>query len=283
MKYLLIAIDLDGTLLSNEKEVDDYSIKAIREFEKRGGQVVICSGRTPLATKWIAETLELKSPIISLNGAVTHNRSGSLIEKKTFSEESLDTFSLFCSNENVYFHVYDGNSLIIPEENVWNENWIEKNILSLQKTGGSQLLREEFMKECHVKVIPHIAEWLRERKSISKIAVFSEQNNLRHLKRKVEKLSGEYEIASSMNYMNLEISPRGTTKGTALETLASRLGIPMDQIAAIGDNFNDISMLQCAGRGIAMGNAPDEVKSMADQITASNEENGVGKAIYSLI
>ncbi|MEM1502604.1 HAD family hydrolase [Domibacillus sp. 8LH] len=283
MAYSLIAIDLDGTLLNEEKEIDQRSIRAIRSFEERGGQVVICSGRTPLATRWIGETLGLKTPIISLNGAVLHDEKGELLNQKTFSYAGLKQFVSFCEEENICVHLYEGNDLIVPEKNPWNEKWVDQNILPLVQTGGLQERRNAYLEECRVRVTPNISQWLENHPDVSKMAIFSETGDFREIEQKIKTSLSDVEAASSSNYVNLEISPRGATKGSALKELALRLGVPLSQTAAIGDNFNDISMFQCAGIGIAMGNAPAAVRAAAQHVTASNDENGIGEAIDFLM
>ncbi|MEH7276163.1 HAD family hydrolase, partial [Neobacillus vireti] len=84
---------------------------------------------------------------------------------------------------------------------------------------------------------------------------------------------------SSLNFLNLEISPAGVSKASSLIKLTQQLDIPMSQVAAIGDNYNDSLMLTAAGLGIAMDNAPKEVKEAADVVTGSNDEAGVAQAI----
>lgn len=283
MTYSLIAIDLDGTLLNDEKEIDKRSLQAIRAFEKNGGKVVICSGRTPLATRWIAETVALESPIISLNGAILHDENGTLITQKTFPPSALKQFVSFCSDEQICVHLYEGNHLIVPEENRWNQKWVDQNILPLIQTGAVMERRKAYLQECEVRVTPNLEKWLENHPSISKMAIFSEQRDFRAIEEKINTLLPHVEAASSSNYANLEISPPGATKGAALEEIALRLGVPIAQTAAIGDNFNDISMFRRAGIGIAMGNAPDIVKAAAHEVTAGNNDNGISEAIHFLM
>jgi hydroxymethylpyrimidine pyrophosphatase-like HAD family hydrolase len=91
------------------------------------------------------------------------------------------------------------------------------------------------------------------------------------------------EISSSLNYTNLEISPNGVTKGNSLAKLMRQIGVPLQEVAAIGDNFNDLSMLTSVGLGIAMGNASDRVKASAAVVTDTNQQSGVAKAIYEFL
>ncbi|MGG1677817.1 Cof-type HAD-IIB family hydrolase [Neobacillus sp. NRS-1170] len=277
MKYPLLATDLDGTLLNDQKEIAIETIEAIQEYRQRGGRVVICSGRSPLSTKWIASTIGLKSePIIAYNGAILIDENGEISAQSVFSIESLINFWELCEADGIYAHFYEGDTLLVPQVNKWNERWIENNIPTLESSGGSRQNCEQFRQQCQVKVIDDIYQYMKEQTpSITKIAVFDEKNKLHDFSKRIV----DMEISSSFDFLNLEITPSGVTKASALVKLTEKLGIPISQTAAIGDNYNDSLMLKTAGLGIAMGNAPEKVKQLADQITGGNNEAGVAKAI----
>jgi len=281
LKYSLLATDLDGTLLNDQKEIDVETIEAIQEYRRQGGKVVICSGRSPLSTKWIANTIGLKGePIIAYNGAIILDENGEVKEQAEFQHESLLHFWELCEAEGIYAHFYEGNTLLVPTVNKWNENWIENNIPSLEKSGGRLEDCESFRKNCKVKVIDHFYQYMKENQpKITKIAVFDDGDRLADFSKLIVEQVEDMEISSSFNFLNLEISPSGVTKAAALLKLSEQEGIPISQTAAIGDNYNDSLMLSVAGLGIAMGNAPEKVKLLADQVTGNNNEAGVAKAI----
>lgn len=281
MKYLLLATDLDGTLLNEEREIDVETVKAIQEYRERGGKVVICSGRSPLSTRWIAQTIGLKGePIIAYNGAIILDGNGEVREQAVFQDDSLLGFWELCEVEGIYAHFYEGDTLLVPERNKWNVNWIENNILPLAKTGGKPRDCESFRDKCKVKVVDNFYQYIKNNQpKISKIAVFDETKSLLDFSKVIENRVGKMEISSSLNYLNLEISPIGVTKGSALLKLTEHKDIRLSQTAAIGDNFNDMKMLSLAGLGIAMGNAPEQVKRLADQVTKNYGEAGAAHAI----
>ncbi|MEH7249010.1 Cof-type HAD-IIB family hydrolase [Neobacillus niacini] len=281
MKYKLLAIDLDGTLLNEQSEIDVENIEAIHEFRQKGGRVVICSGRSPLSTRWIANTIGLKGePIIAYNGAIMLDESGEISEQSFFQEDHLLNFWELCEGESIYAHFYEGDTLLVPRVTKWNENWIERNILTLEKTGGRRDELEQFRGQCQVKVVEDLYQYVKSQQpKITKIAVFNEQGSLADFSRVIaEKVEG-LEVSSSLNYLNLEISPSGVSKASTLVKLSEKYAIPISQMAAIGDNYNDSLMLRAAGLGIAMGNAPEEVKKWADVVTGKNDEAGVAQAI----
>ncbi|MEH7114022.1 Cof-type HAD-IIB family hydrolase [Neobacillus niacini] len=281
MKYKLLATDLDGTLLNEQSEIDVENIEAIHEFRQKGGRVVICSGRSPLSTRWIANTIGLKGePIIAYNGAIMLDESGEISEQSVFKEDHLLNFWELCEGESIYAHFYEGDTLLVPRVTKWNENWIERNILTLEKTGGRRDELEQFRGQCQVKVVEDLYQYVKSQQpKITKIAVFHEQGSLADFSKVIaEKMEG-LEVSSSLNYLNLEISPSGVSKASTLVKLSEKYAIPISQMAAIGDNYNDSLMLRAAGLGIAMGNAPEEVKKWADVVTGKNDDAGVAQAI----
>jgi Cof subfamily protein (haloacid dehalogenase superfamily) len=281
VKYQLLATDLDGTLLNGQKEIDIETIEAIHEYRKRGGKVVICSGRSPLSTKWIARAIGLQNePIIAYNGAILMDEKGEVSEQSVFPYDPLLSFWELCEAEGIYAHFYEGDTLLVPSMNKWNENWIENNIPALEKTGAERQHCQSFRDKCQVKVVADFYRYIKEKApNITKIAVFDDENKLADFTQRLKEQVVDMEISSSFNFFNLEITPGGVTKASALVKLTEQLKIPLSQTAAIGDNFNDALMLSIAGLGIAMGNAPEEVRQLADQVTGNNNEAGVAQAI----
>lgn len=281
MAYKLLATDLDGTLLNEQREIDRENIDAIHEYRQKGGRVVICSGRSPLSTRWIANTIGLKGePIIAYNGAIILDENGEISEQAVFEHDHLLSFWELCEGEGFYAHFYEGDTLLVPKETKWNKNWIENNIPSLEKTNGSATDLVNFRGQCQVKMVDDFYRYIKAKQpDITKIAVFDEEGRLADFSKVIGQQVGGMEVSSSLNFLNLEISPSGVSKASSLLKLSEKYDIPISQIAAIGDNYNDALMLTAAGLGIAMGNAPDEVKMLADQVTGSNQEAGVAQAI----
>lgn len=284
MKYSVLAIDLDGTLLNEQKEIDERNREAIQSFRAKGGKVIITSGRTPSSTQWIAECLNLSEPIIAFNGAVIQQANGTRINTFRFDNEDILSFIELCKSNEVYFHLYSGDSLLIPYETRWNRNWVEQNIPRLRYSGGTQERHQQYFDRCNVQHVESMYEYVKSRQpEIEKIAVFHETSSLFQFSNTLKEHIPGFEISSSMNYTNLEISPVAVTKGSTLAKFMKDSGVPLQQVAAIGDNFNDISMLESVGFGIAMGNAPDLVKDRAKAVTNTNQDAGVAKAIYDFL
>ena len=285
MEYKLLAVDLDGTLLNPRMDIDQETVIALHDYTSRGGKVVICSGRTPLATRWIAQTIGISDPIIAYNGAITQGADGTIIEQSTFSKESLLAFVEACQSYGVYGHLYEGDCLLVPEKNEWNEKWIENNILPLQGIGAEMAGCARFRAQCEIKQFGSFHDYMKENEpTIQKLAAFqSELGDYQGLLKELFTRKDYFEVSSSFEYTSLEITPPQTTKASALKRLAKRLDLDMAEVVAIGDNFNDQHLLVTAGLGIAMGNAPEAVKEIADAVTETNDQNGVAYAIRRYI
>lgn len=285
MGYKLIALDLDGTVLNSRKEIDKETIQSIHEFKELGGTVVICSGRSPLSTRWVAETIGINDPIISYNGAVIQESDGHVLSHSAFSLKGVKTFIEACETYRVYGHLYEGDTLLVSERNSWNENWIENNIPSLNLSGGSKERCEQFRRICSVKQIDQLLDYIRMNEpTILKFAAFrKEEGQFAEFTNYLSGIRNEFTVSSSFSFENLEISPSNTTKGTALGKLIDSLGLKWSEVVAIGDNFNDFEMLRLAGLGVAMGNAPSSVQEAANIVTATNDELGVAKSIQMII
>jgi Cof subfamily protein (haloacid dehalogenase superfamily) len=281
MKYSLLATDLDGTLLNDEKQIDLETIEAIQEFRRKGGKVIVCTGRSPLSATWIAKTIGLKDePIIAYNGAIILGENGQVAERNVFSIETLLQFWKICREEGCYAHFYEGDTLLVPEENKWNNNWVKNNIPLFENSGWKIEIYNWYRKQCEVKLVEDFYDFFQKKlPKISKIAVFHEGKVLYNFSEKLSKRMKHLEISSSSDYRNLEISPKGVTKASALMKVLEKQGVSLSQAAAIGDNFNDYLMLSYAGLGIAMGNAPVKVKQIADKVTDTNNNRGMALAI----
>jgi Cof subfamily protein (haloacid dehalogenase superfamily) len=286
MVYPYLALDLDGTLLNEEKEVDQEVLDALEAYQAIGGHVVLASGRTSLATQWIAETLGLNVPVISMNGSFLHDSSGRLLRKSQFNDEDLFYFLALCRKRQIYAHFYTERELLIPEINQWNERWTAQSILPLEQSGGNPQRCDYYRKQCKVRLEEDLMGYLQENKpSIYKIAVFTDGHEaiLRDFSGFLHEQIPNFHVSTSLNYRNLEISPKGVSKASTLKVLLDHLNVPLALAAAVGDNFNDVEMLQSVGFGVAMGNAPTAVKETARFVTKSNRQAGVAHFIKNYL
>lgn len=284
MKYKVLAIDMDGTLLDVQQEISKENVNAIQEYRNNGGHVIVCSGRSPLSTRWLAEYIGLAEPIIAYNGAVIQNYDGEIRKTLNFKLHDLQRIAAYCEKNGLYLQLYEGDHLIVSEKNKRNERWIENNILALQQSGASKERCDYYRSQCSVQHTESLTKYLEKNiPNISKAAIFADKEKIMKCAGELHEERLDIHISSSLDYANLEISPQNGTKEYALEKVVEELGYSINEAAAIGDNFNDLGMLKAAGLGIAMGNAPEDVKEAADHTTKKNSEAGVAYAIQTFI
>lgn len=270
--YKIIAIDLDGTLLTKNKTISQENSKAIKEAYEAGIDVVICSGRIYKGAMIFARMLGLKSEIISCNGAIIREctTGNTLFSKHIDVEDSLKILN-FLSNTDVYYHAYVLDTMFAKErgygtvfyENI-NMTMPEEHRIDIRSLDGF----EELI--------------MNEQKGVTKFVIAS--SDLQYLAEVRQKINCMADVSSmSSNFDNFEVVKKGVSKGDALKILCEMKGIKPEEVMAIGDNENDLSMFEFAGTSVAMGNSSEYIKSHADFVTLSNDESGVAHAIYKYV
>ncbi|MBF7017813.1 Cof-type HAD-IIB family hydrolase [Staphylococcus durrellii] len=281
----LIATDMDGTLLNAAHEVSEENVQAIKYAQSQGITVVIATGRAFYeASTPIAQT-DLKLPYICLNGAEVRDESFNISSTSNLNRELIDRITHVLKREEIYYQIYtnigiytenpqrDLEIYIDIAERAGQQADVEKIKSGIQKRidNGTLKVVENYDK---IKDTPG--------EIVMKILAFD--SDLDKIDRVSEELAQSGSLAvSSSSRGNIEITHADAQKGIALQTIADRLRIDMSDVMAIGDNLNDISMLERADYSVAMANATPEVKTIAKFETESNEESGVGKAIMKLL
>jgi hypothetical protein len=263
---------MDGTLLSSAKEVSERNKRVLRAATDKGVQVVISTGRIFTSARYYAKLLGLITPIISCNGAYVceYHRKNVLYENSMELIDFKEVVSVLEDND-MYYHFYDNNNFYTKELKYSSLNYYNWN--QRQKPGD----------RVNIEIVDNPIRLVEERNSkIYKIVVIdSDKNKLENIRKLLSKNSN-IEIVSSWND-NIEIMNKGVTKGRALEKLCELFNVSRDEVIAIGDNYNDISMLEFAGTAVAMGNGEEQVKKIADLVTDTNDNDGVAKAIEKLL
>lgn len=268
MKIKIVAIDLDGTLLNSKKEISKETKAVLKECMEKGIHIVPATGRT---VDGIPECLKEMTGIryvIATNGAFVAD----LVKQKTIASKTLpnqlalDLLQQISGYHAMYDPYIEGRGKLQPE---FMEN-LEHYGLPKEIRGLVEKTRD---------LVPDVFEFVKQSgKPVEKINMFFGDMEEREKVRAVLEQRTDIIVTSSL-YNNLEINSTDATKGNGLKLLADYLHTPIDQVMAIGDGNNDISMLVEAGIGVAMENAPAEVKDAADYITLNNDENGVAEAI----
>ena len=253
----LIALDLDGTLLDSQKNLSERNRRALERCARMGIQIVPTTGRAVDGITQAVRFLPGVNYAITTNGGTVADLiKGISLKRCTLSNaKALEVMDIVKKYRAMYDPYIDGRGISQPE-------FIEH----MEDYGLS----------------PVIQKMVLSTRDVVKVNVYlADVNDAMPLRRELSAVQGI--VISSSLYNNLEINALGATKGVALMWLADYLGIAPEATMAFGDGENDISMLEAAGVGIAMGNGLDIAKNAADRITLTNDEDGVADAIERLI
>ncbi len=268
----LISLDLDGTLLNSRKSISKRNIEALKACSHRGIEIVPTTGRTVDGIPSLIRELPGVHYAITTNGAVVADlRNDKILDKRTLDWEKAVELLEFVDTYPIMYDPYI-NGRGISESKFFDH---------MDQYG----IPEEIQKLVFVTrdVVPNIIEYVKKKRCpIEKINLFFKEPALRsQMREDLGKFSGIL-ITSSMPF-NLEINHPDATKGKGILRLASILGLEKSQTMAFGDGENDLSMIQEAEIGVAMGNGIQSLKDAADYVTQSNDEDGVAAAIEHFI
>lgn len=282
---MLIAIDLDGTLLNKHNEISRENIQAIKEAQKNGIEIVVATGRAHFDVQEIFKHTGIKTWIIGANGATIHKPNGQLFLSTPLDKDKAIEILQWLEQEKYYYEVFSDSAIFTPQNGrelltIEMDRLIsanpELNIEELKYAALKQYSQSGFV------FISSYKELLETSINIYNILVFSFDKEKLNKGWKRFKDCNDLTLVTSANY-NFELEHIDASKGNALKTLAKELGIPLSQTIAIGDSMNDYSMISIAGKGIAMGNACEEIKNIANEVTLTNDEHGVAYVINRLL
>ncbi|GAA4718516.1 Cof-type HAD-IIB family hydrolase [Brevibacillus fulvus] len=280
----LIAIDLDGTLLSENGTISQTNREAIVEAQRLGHIVAICTGRALQDAQHILQQSGLDCPIMAGNGAVTFH-GGKLIEKKTLPADVVSEILTMLFQEDIYAELYTNEHIVIQQD---GKAQLRDEIGKLAERDDS-FPREWALEQCNIQFAQYGIQWVAEIRDkqladsgIYKIFAFSfDRRKLQTMRQKLEERT-DISLTTS-GWTKLEIAHPAASKGNALVHLARLLHISPAETVAIGDNYNDLSMFQAAGTSIAMGNAAAEIKQHCTYTTLSCGEDGVAYGLRKYI
>lgn len=258
--YKLIVSDLDDTLLGDDLIISERNKEVISEAMKSGYMFTIATGRATEAAVTYANELNITLPIITYQGACIYDCSkNEYIHSDELEKSKILSVIEYAEKNNIHCNIYTDGVIYIKEHNKWSE-YYGKLSKELEKVCVGSLLDFDFDKTI-------------------KLILIDDYDKLETIKTEVEELVNDKIniFYSKSNF--IEITNEKATKGNAVEKLAQMYGIDMKDVIAIGDSYNDLTMIQRAGLGVCMENGRDDVKKAADYITLSNEDNGVAEAI----
>lgn len=283
--YKLVAIDIDGTLLNSKGEMTDRTKQVLRKASEQGIYIVLTSGRLTDTVEKFCNEIGADKYLIAENGASIINLQTKELEfSKYISKDVVNKVLDICDENNIYYMVYTNKELIV------------KNI----KHMAMFFYKQNYNPNARIKTIVSGRDYINSvTDNFTKLMICDEDraiyNNIvaklgkipeidvlpvPHISNKQLEVDGKKTI---LEYSYADISAKGTNKWTAIKELMTKLGISENEVVAIGDNINDIKMIENAGLGVAMRNGSPHVRALADVVAPSNNEDGVAYIVEKYV
>lgn len=265
----LIAIDLDGTLLNSQGQISKGNLAAIRLAENLGVKIVLCTGRPYLSMKNFVAEIGFVHPedyIITFNGGqIQKATTGEVIISDTLSLEDMLRWDQEMKHLELPMNIID-------QDYVYEPLAYPRGYPSLytKKGTAAPVKKKDFLT-------------FQDHHRFNKFIVGTDQQHLEVQKKAIQPvLFSDYALTMSFPWL-MEVSNVGVNKGSAVRKLAQELNINREDTMGIGDQLNDLSLIEYAGIGVAMENAVEEIRQAANFISKTNDEDGVAYAIHHFL
>lgn len=267
MDVKILVLDIDGTLTNTKKEVTKVTRQAILDAQEKGVTIVLASGRPTTGILPFVKELKLDQYdgyILSFNGGqVISCRLGETIYKKELPKDLIPYLYKESKENHVTILSYDDENVITEDpDNVY-------------------VVKESTINRMPIKKVSDFSQHITY--PITKCLMVGDGNRMAVVEEEIKEKFGEQLNIYRSEPFFLEIMPQNIDKAYSLDILLQHLDLTKEQMIAIGDGYNDISMIQFAGLGVAMENAQGVVKEAADVVTLTNEEDGVAHIISQYI
>ncbi|CAI1845365.1 Uncharacterized phosphatase YwpJ [Serratia entomophila] len=271
MNYRVIALDLDGTLLDNQKRILPQSLEALAQARAAGVKVVVVTGRHHVAIHPFYQALQIDTPAICCNGTYLYDfRQQKVLAADPLPKEQAKLVLQMLKQSGIHGLMYVDDAMLYQEPSghvTRSLAWAE----TLPEAQRPTLLQ-----------VNSLAQAADEAQSIWKFA--TSHADLPALRSFAETVEKELGLACEWSWHDqVDIAKGGNSKGKRLRQWVESQGLSMDQVVAFGDNYNDLSMLEAAGLGVAMGNADDAIKARADLTIADHLQPGIAEVIRTRV
>lgn len=266
MAVRIICCDIDGTLVTDDKRITDENRFWIKKaVEEKGVKFVLVSGRLLPAIRMVYEDLGIRGPVSGFNGCALYDENDRVVLEHRMSSENLRAVIDVARKCSMDLILFDGTSWCMEKR---------EGFTYRQK-------RELYRKEC---TLVNFDEFCKTRQTNKVVTMAEDRKDLfRFMDALYDAGLDEQRVSFYLSTNFLEIMEGGFSKGTSVKDLSEYYNVPLSEIMAIGDDYNDIPMLEIAGVSVAVSNAVPEALSCAKYKTASNNESGVAKAIAKFV
>ncbi len=258
MQPHLIVLDLDGTLLTDEKVISEKTLHTLNKARENGHEVMIATGRPYRASEIYYQQLKIETPIVNFNGAFVHHP----LDKgfKTVHEP----INLKVVNEVIdALHDFKFHNIIAEVMDDVYLHYHDEKLLDIFSFGNPHITTGDIRN--YLKADP------------TSILIHAEESEVSAIRQHLHDVHAEVidHRRWGAPWHVIEIVRSGLSKAVGLAHVSKHLNIPQDRIIAFGDEDNDLEMIEYAGTGVAMGNAIEPLKSLANEVTGTNNEDGI--------
>ena len=258
-----VLADVDGTLVTKSKALTPRALEAVEELHERGVLFAITSGRPPRGMRMLVHPLEMRGPMAAFNGGIMVTPDMTIVDERTIPAEVAPAVIEAIQAHGLYAWIYRGAEWFVTDPQ------------------APHAARESSTVQFPPTVVPSY-EGLLDR-AVKIVGVSDDHDLVAQCEAAVQQEFGTHASANRSQPHYLDVTNPYANKGIVVERMSYYYGIPLEQIATIGDQPNDVLMFERSGVSIAMGNASDEVQQQATFVTASNEDEGFAKAIEEFI
>ena len=265
MAYRMLVIDLDGTLLREDKTISDENAEAVRQAHARGVTIVLATGRATVGARYALERLAPAAGeyLVTFNGAMTTNLvTGQSLAVHELTRADYDAIAAFLAGHGLFTYAFSRTRSLAPAPHPIIEAEARFNTIQTSVIDFASLPPDT---------------------PLIKVMATGDPNQVEAVLRSIPPdWQNRYQAVRSAPFL-LEFLHPLAGKGQAVRALCRQLAIPASDVIGIGDADNDTDLVRWAGLGIAMGNATESLLAVADHVTASNEDDGLAKAIRRFV
>ena len=273
----LLAVDIDGTLINDHGNITDEVYHALEKVNSMGWEIIIASGRTYFAAKPVADELPfLQYAVISNGACIMDLHHDNIVHLETLRPEIVAEV----------IHTARKNGAIPA---LYSADIINQSVFYDTIEGACEYFARYIREDPRAVLVDDVLHYTEDILQIGMVderdKVFTVTEKLNNIDATVMKLPFESPRmgVKTLDYWFNQVIPLDAKKSIALRKMAGLLGIPEGRLVAVGDNYNDIDMIEGADIGVAMGNAPDEVKEHADVVVATNNCSGIAEVVDQII